>query len=66
MMTNLLSVWDAMIGAYHDSHMPDSWVVLIFWYFVMVHVLWGMYLQSLYFGYVIIVICFISFNQLDM
>jgi len=66
MMTSLLSVWDAMIIAYRDSHMPDSWVVCIFWYFVMAHVLWGMYLQSLYFGYVIIVICFMSFNQLDM
>jgi hypothetical protein len=27
MMTNLLSVWDVMIGAYHNSHMLESWVV---------------------------------------
>jgi len=33
---------------------------------VTARVLWGMYLQSLYFGYVIIIICFISFNQLNM
>jgi hypothetical protein len=65
MMPNLLSIWDAMIGAYRDSHMPDSWVVRFFAYFVMARVLWGMHLQTLYFGYVIIVICCISFNQLD-
>jgi hypothetical protein len=65
-MTSLLSVWDAMIGAYRNSHMPDSWVVRIFGYFVIARVLWGMYLQSLYSGYVIVVICFISFNQLDI
>jgi hypothetical protein len=28
-MTSLLSVWDAMIRAYRDSHMSDSWVVRI-------------------------------------
>jgi len=55
-----------MIRTYRDSHMPNSWVVRILGYFVMARLLWDMYLQSLYFGYVIIVICFISFNQLDM
>jgi hypothetical protein len=49
MMTSLLSVWDAIIGAYRDSHMSDSWVVRIFGHFVMARVLWGIYLQSLYF-----------------
>jgi hypothetical protein len=44
MMTILLSVWDAMIRAYHDSNMPDSWIVRIFGYFVMTCVLWGTYL----------------------
>jgi hypothetical protein len=31
-MISLLSEWDAMIGAYRDSHMPDSWVVCV-WVF---------------------------------
>jgi len=33
MMTSLLSVWVAMIGAYRDSHMSDSQVVCTFWVF---------------------------------
>jgi hypothetical protein len=41
MMTSLLSMWDGMIRAYRDSHMPNSWVVCIFGILFMACVLRG-------------------------